>query len=86
MVPQKGAAEGSPLCGGGRRPPAFVDGHEAIRLFGHEAIRLSVSHVPWNVNLVDFQQTVLFNLGPHITVPILAFQNKATLSYSQKAT
>ena len=52
----------------------FVDGYEAIRLFGYEAIRLSVAHGPWSVNLVDFQQHLLFSLGPHITVPILAFQ------------
>ena len=52
-----------------------MDGYEAIRLFGYEAIRLSVAHGPWSVNLVDFQQHLLFSLGPHITVPILAFQN-----------
>ena len=53
---------------------SFVDGYEAIRLFGYEAIRLSVAHGPWSVNLVDFQQHLLFSLRPHITVPILAFQ------------
>ena len=52
-----------------------VDGYEAIRLFGNEAIRLSVAHGPWNVNLVDFQQHLLFSLGLHITVPISAFHN-----------
>ena len=45
------------------------------RLFGYEAIRLAVGHGPWSVNLVDFQQHVLFSLGPHITVPILAFHS-----------
>ena len=61
--------------GGGRRPPPSVDGYEAIRLFGYEAIRLSVAHGPWSVNLVDFQQHLLFSLGPHITVPTLAFHS-----------
>ena len=36
--------------GGGLRPPAFVetfvDGYEAIRLFGYEDIRLLVAHGP----------------------------------------
>ena len=51
-----------------------MDGYEAIRLFVYEAIGLSVARGPWSVNLVDFQQHLLFSLRPHITVPILAFQ------------
>ena len=38
------------------------------------ALRLFVAHGPWNVNLFDFQQHLLFSLCPHITVPILASQ------------
>ena len=48
-----------------------VDGYEAIRLFGYEAIKLLVDG-QWGVNLVDFQQHLMFSLRPHIT--ILAFQ------------
>ena len=54
---------------------AFVECYEAIRLFGYEAIRLLVAHGTWSVNLVDFQQHLLFSLGPHIKVSILAFQS-----------
>ena len=52
----KGAAEGRPLCGGGRRPPPFVDeaikllGSEAIKLLGYEAIRL-YGHMAINTEL-----------------------------------
>ena len=31
-----------------------MDGYEAMKLFGYEAIKLLVAHGPWSVNLVDF--------------------------------
>ena len=33
-----------------------------------------MAHGPWSVNLVNFQQHLLFSLDPDITVPILTFQ------------
>ena len=64
--------------GGGLRPPhfvePFVDGYEAITLFGYEAGGLLVAHGPWSVDFVDFQQHLLFSLRPRITVPTFAFQ------------
>ena len=52
-----------------------MDGYEAIKLFGYEAIRLSVAHGPGSVHLVDFQPHLFFSLRPEITVPIFDFQN-----------
>ena len=51
-----------------------MDGYDAIRLFGHEAIKPVVAHGPRSVDVVEFQQHLLLNLRPHITVPMLAFQ------------
>ena len=72
--------EGS-IKGGGQRPPLFVEAAEgrlplwtAVKLLGNYTIKLSVANGPWDVNLVDFEQHLLLNLRPHITVPILAFQ------------
>ena len=39
-----------------------------------------VAHGPWRVNLVDFQQDLLFSHGPHIIVPILAFQTTTRIN------
>ena len=48
--------------------------------FGYEALKLRVAHVPWIVNLVDFQRHLLFSLRPHITFAILAFQSAGNFS------
>ena len=51
-----GRPKAAPLCGGGRRPPPFVDeaikllGSEAIKLLGYEAIRL-YGHMAVNTEL-----------------------------------
>ena len=68
---QRGAAEG--------RLPFEM----AMRLFGYDAVRLLVAHRPWSVNLVDFQQHLVFSLRPHITVPILASQKAANIRKQQ---
>ena len=63
-----------------QRGAAFgrVDGSEAIRLFGYDAIGLLMAYALWIVSPVDFQQHLgthlLFSHCPHITVPMLAFQ------------
>ena len=60
-----------------------MNGHDAIKLFGYDAIKLRVAHGPWNVNLVDFQQYLLlqFSLRPQITVPMKAFQIRTESYY-----
>ena len=49
-----------------------MDGYEAIKLFGYDAIKLSVAHGPWTMSLVDFRKYFLFSPRPHITAFILA--------------